>query len=207
MSHQEEDSQSGDKNKSQTSNLPFDQIEEAIGVVQSDIEEAEDTVGDAFAADVDDLEDRVHQIREAVDDAQDGEGSNPLGVVPAYLDYAQALSGIIKDETDTDALNRIVTGLEDVEEYFQGITIAQTKWYSDVNGIPDIHNTQEVSPTNLKHQGDIDGNPNDYTLYGLPTRSADIDESVVTIPPNDNDPIDLNEVRHFKTEKEHGGVV
>lgn len=198
---------SNGRNESQTNNLAFDRIEDALSVVLTDLEEAEDGVPDAFEEDADDIEDHVRQIRGAIDDAQDEERANPLGPVPAYMDYAQTLADILEDETGSAAFDRISDGLEDVEDYFTGVKFSPTKWYADVNGIPDIYDDQEVSPTTLKRQGSIDGDPDDYTLYGLPTRSADIDESNVTIPPEDDEPVDLDEIRHFKTEKEHGGVV
>lgn len=187
--------------------VSFDRIEETIDVIQDDLDDAEEEVSDDFAGDLDDIEDRVERINGSVDDAQDGEGENPLGSVPSTIDYTQTLADTIEDATGGDAIDRVADGLETLEEHFDGVSITRTKWFAIVNGFPEVYDTQTVSPDILKEQGDIDSDSDNYALHALPTPTSDIDESIATFPPEDDEPIDLDEYQYFVTEKEHGGVV
>jgi hypothetical protein len=188
--------------------LDFKTIEDVIDIGQSYLDDAEDAVGDVLCEDLDDLDDKLELIEDAVDDAQDDQGDNPLGPVPAVIDYTQTLFDIIRDETEIEAIADAAETVETVEEHFEDVDVTQTKWYADVNGIPVLFNNQEVSPARLIEAGDIDDDHNveDYTLHILPTRSAELDESDMTVA-HDSPPLDLDEYRHFATEKSDGGVV
>jgi hypothetical protein len=182
-------------------------IEEAIDIARGHLEEAREDAPDTLEDDIADLVFELDDIDNAVDDAQDGEGANPLGIVPAKLDYVQAIADNLTDQADIDALDDVEDDLEAVEEHLEDVDITQSKWFVTVNGIPALFDEQEVSPNALKKKGNVDGNPNDYSLHILPTPTAGNDESDIKIPADDHDPVDLAEHDYFSTEKEQGGVV
>lgn len=194
----------------QTSSLDgdtADRIEDIIDTAQDHLDDAEDLVDDVYHPDLEDIEERIEELEDAIDDAQDDEDENPLGPVPAVLDYTQWIVMILEEETDSDALDDLASDLEVIEEELDDVTISQTRWLAIVNGIPTLFDEEEVSPNQLKEAGDIDGKPDDYSLHVLRTPSDDVDDSMMTIPPKDSDPVDLGEERYFKTEKVQGGVV
>lgn len=189
--------------------IDHDLAENAIDAAQDHIEEAEAEFPDSYDPDLDDMEDRLEVIEDAVDDHQDGEGENPLGPVPATLNYLQHVVENLEDQTDSEPIGALDEDLEAIEEIVIDDAITQTKWYAGVNDIPGLYDEREVSPAALKQQGDIDGNPNEYDLHALATPTDDYEDAVETVPRNDNDPVDLGEDRytHFVTEKADGGVV
>lgn len=184
-----------------------DRIEEAIDVTRDHLEEAREEAPDALEDDIADIVSDLDDIDNAVDDAQDDEGNNPLGIVPATLDYVQAIADNLAEQADVDALDDVEDDLEAVEELFDGLNITQSLWFATVNEIPALFDEQNVGPNALKKKGNVDGSPTDYSLHILPTSTADHDENIGKIPSDDNDPVDLKEYTHFSTEKEHGGVV
>lgn len=189
--------------------IDHDLAENAIDTAQDHIEEAEDELPDSYYPDLDDVEDRLDTVDNAVDDHQDGEGDNPLGPVPATLNYLQHVVENLEDQIYTDGIAALDEDLERIEELVVDDAITQTKWYASVNDIPGLYDEQEVAPAALKKQGGVDGNPNDHKLHALATPTDDIPDAVKTLPGDDNDPVDLSEDRytHFATEKTDGGVV
>ena len=103
--------------------LDYDNVEEIIDIVEDDLDTLEDEVLENFEADVEDIEDRLDDIDSAIDDAQDGEGENPLGPVPAQLDYVQRIAEIVEEETDLDSADDVEQGLESLEEALDGIDV------------------------------------------------------------------------------------
>lgn len=183
-----------------------DRVEEIIDIVEDDLDSLEEEVPEDFEADVEDIEDRLDDIDNAIDDAQDGEGENPLGPVPAQLDYVQRVAEIVEEKTDLDSADAVEKGLESLEDAVDGVEVDQTAWFALVDGIPEVYESQVVTALDLKQQGDVQGSTDEFAVKAVPSSSADLSDAEANFP-EDGQEVDLEKFRYFLTEKTEGGVV
>lgn len=186
--------------------LDHDRAEEIIDVLKQDIDDLRDEIPAAFKDDVDDIEDRVDTLDNAVDDHQDEEGENPLGPVPAELDYLQQTVENLGEQTDAESATNVSQGLEAVEEEFEVGPIKRSAWFALVDGIPEVYDERVVKARQLKEQGDVEGDTEQYTVRAVPSAGAELADSIASFPEDDQD-VDLDEYQFFLTEKTEGGVV
>ncbi|WP_259519829.1 hypothetical protein [Halanaeroarchaeum sp. HSR-CO] len=197
-------------------NTPADQGEQSVNyaVVESAIQDAQDHLADAeegidnaFNDDLADIRRRLKQIENAVDESQDDEESQALGIVPAQLDYIQRAVEILQEQTGHDVLDDVERSLEAVEEHTERSTIEKTRWFAEVDGSPEVFSEKEVQAHRLKKVGDISGQSENYTLYAVPTPTASPEDKIAEFPADDNraDLVDVGP--YFLTEKAEGGVV
>lgn len=191
--------------------IDYNQIEDTIDIAEGHINQAEEDIDGPFREDLEEAEDRLEEIEDAVDDDQDGEGDNPLGPVPATIDYIQDLIATIDDEVDVEAVSEVREDFEALEEQFDGTEITQTRWFATVDGIPGLFDQRSVDRSEVLEVADLGGNPSNYAIHALLTPTATIDQSDKVYPaPGDGaggQPVDVEEYDHFKTAKEDGGVV
>lgn len=200
------DSQSPPEGGSKGAQLDYDTTEEIIDLLEENLDALEDEIPEAFESDVEDIEDQLDKIDNAVDDAQDDEGENPLGPVPAYVDYLQRVTEILEQQTGADTVEDVDVTLEALEEQFEGVSIQQTAWYAEVDGVPGVYDRQIVEARALKQQGDVQGDTSEFTVKAVLTPAADLSDSVANFPEDSQD-VDLEEFTYFLTEKQEGGVV
>lgn len=186
--------------------LDYDRVEQIIDVIQDDLGELQDEIPGGFKEDVEDVKERVEDIEDAVDDAQDDEGDNPLGPVPAQIDYLQKTVDNLEEQVGGVSTSDVQEGLEALEEAFEGVAIDQTAWFAEVDDVPEVYQTQVVDAVQLKQQGDVQGNTEQFTVKAVPSSSADLSEAIANFPDDGNE-VDLEEFTYFLTEKAEGGVV
>lgn len=184
----------------------FEPLENAVQDAEDQLEAVEHSVPDRFAPDVEDLEDRLADLREVVDDAQDADDVEQLSTVGATISYlqqaAENLAEQVEDTTASAELDDFVTTMEGVEDRFGSFDVAPTQWFASVNGVPLLY--EERTPT--QHQLIVDAlDPDDASDFTLEAYTSEADTEPDVQFARENQEVDLEDYTVFRTARDKAG--
>jgi len=188
-------------NSAHNESIDYEPLENTVDDAQDILGEVE--VAERFEPDKGDLETRLEEVEDAVDNAQDNEDVTIMSSVPAQVNYLQAAARNLADQVDDGSdLQRFGTAVEGIQDALSDFTIERSRWFALVNGRPLIFNEQIVDANELIRGALDDVDPSDYTLEGY-TSPADDDPEVQYARPEQD--VDLRDYHVYRTARDKGG--
>lgn len=182
-----------------------DAIENHVDDVQKRFDEARESVEEQYQPDLEHQEDHLEDVEDAIDDAQDGEGENPLGPLPATLNYLQHTAGRLAEQSDAaqTELDQYRIALEALEDALSFVEVERTRWFALVDGVPGLHTepTPEAGELVRQSKGE-DANVDRFTVRAYTSEADDEPDATFTRP---DEEADLEQYRHFRTEADKDG--
>jgi len=182
----------------------YEPLESAIDTAKEKLDPIEDRINDTFAADVEEIEDILDVIEEAVDDAQDTDSVTELAAAPAQVEFLQAKADNISNQANglTAEFEEYQVALEAVEDYVEDIEVEQSKWFARVNGIPLLYDSRIVKAGELIEDS-VD--PDDASEYSIEAYTSEVDEEADARYPDNEQDVPLDDFDEFEAVRDKGG--
>lgn len=178
----------------------YEPVESAIDTAKEKLDPIEDRIYDAYAADVEEIEDLLDEIEEAVDDAQDTDDVTELGAAAAQIEFLQAKADNIA--TQANGLEQEFEEFQVALEAVEDVGVVQTHWFARVNGIPLLHDSRTVEAGQLIEDSVA---PDDTSEYSIEAYTSEVDEEADARYPDNEQDVPLDDFDEFEAVRDKGG--